>query len=75
MDSKELSIDKYSQRKSYSKGKTKKGSRPISPWWYLIGKVEKNALNKASENCKEDFKLQDFKPIKIKIKHKRGGRC
>lgn len=70
LNKKELNIDKFSQRKSYHRGKTQRGKRPVSPWYYLIGKVERRYLDK--EDCREDFSVDKFKPIKIKIKNKKG---
>ena len=67
---KELNIDKFSPRKSYPRGKTKKGKRPISPWYYLIGKVQNRYL--AKEDCRQDFNVTNFRPIKIKIKYIKG---
>tara|TARA_B100000809_G_scaffold139788_1_gene137394 strand:- start:327 stop:536 length:210 start_codon:yes stop_codon:yes gene_type:complete len=68
MDSKDLNRQKFSTKKSYSKGKTKTGGRPPSPLYTLIGKIEKNYL--AKEDTREDFNLLNFKPIKIKTKIK-----
>ncbi len=64
-DHKELNTDKFSKKK-YSKKTEKKGSRPVSPWYYLIGKVERQYLDK--EDTKEDFSVQDFAHVKIKVK-------
>ena len=71
LSKKELDIDKFSQHKSYQRGKTQKGKRPVSPWYYLSGKVERRYL--AKEDCREDFSVNKFKPIKIKIKNKKGN--
>lgn len=68
MNQKELNTNKFHPKKSYNKGKTKKGSRPPSPLYYLIGKIENNYLSK--EDTREDFNLLDYKPIKIKTKIK-----
>tara|TARA_B100001964_G_C14105977_1_gene541547 strand:- start:176 stop:418 length:243 start_codon:yes stop_codon:yes gene_type:complete len=68
-DNKELNTDKFSKKKHSKKTKTK-GSRPVSPWYHLIGKVERQYLDK--EDTKEDFSVQDFAPVKIKIKNKKG---
>ena len=68
MNQKELNAKKISPKKSYSRGKTKKGGRPPSPLYYLIGKIERNYLSK--EDTNEDFDLLNFKPIKIKSKIK-----
>ena len=62
---KELDTKKFSTKKSYSKGKIKKGCRPPSPLYHLIGN---NYL--AKEDTSEDFNLLDYKPIKIKNKIK-----
>ena len=64
MNQKELDTKKFSTKKSYPKGKTKKGCRPPSPLYHLIGKIENNYL--AKEDISEDFNLLDYKPIKIK---------
>ena len=59
---KKFNKDKYSKKcKKYKKSK-----RPNSPWYFLIGKIEKNFLNKCDIN--EDFSVNKFKPIKINIK-------
>ena len=65
---KDLNQDTYSI-KSYKKKKGK-GRRPISPWWYLIGKIERRYLNK---ECKEDFNVTNFHNIKLQLKKKDFG--
>jgi hypothetical protein len=46
-----------------NKKKTQRGARPQSPWWYLIGKIQKRLL--AKKDLREDFTIYDWKPIKI----------
>lgn len=67
-NNKDLNTEKFSRHK-YSKKTEKKGKRPVSPWYYLIGKVERQYLDK--EDITEDFSIQDFAPVKIKIKNKK----
>lgn len=59
---KEFNNNKYSKKSK----KYKVGKRPNSPWYFLIGKIEKNYLSKFDLN--QDFQVNNFKPIKIKIK-------
>ena len=60
--------EKDVNRKTYYNNhkKHKKGSRPHSPWWYLINKVESRILKK---NTEIDFAVNDVKPVKIRLKH------
>ena len=50
----------------HSKSKRKKGNqhhnRPGSPWWYLIGGIERRIISKMDDG--QDFSVKDFKPIK-----------
>ena len=61
--------EKNMNRETYSKNhqKNKKGKRPHSPWWYLLNKLERRFLNK---NTEIDYPVNQFKPIKIKLKKK-----
>lgn len=71
-DIEEIDI-KEINRKNYIKNskKYKSGNRPLSPWWYLINKLERRSINKDKE---EDFSLTNFKNMKIKIKTRKGGK-
>ena len=51
---KDFNRDKYSKKcKKYKNGK-----RPHSPWYFLIGKIEKNFFNKC--DLDEDFSVVNF---------------
>ena len=65
---KDLNHENYSIKKH--KKKKGKGKRPPSPWWYLIGKVERRYYNK---DCKEDFDIINFHNIKLQMKKKDFG--
>ncbi len=63
MDIKVLNRMHYSKK---VKKRKKKGKRPHSPWYYLIGKIERVYFDK--HFIDEDFTLLDFAPIKAKTK-------
>lgn len=56
-DYKILCNDKKNPKKSYQKGKTKRGMRAPSPDWRLIGKREKRILAKKDKII--DFRIND----------------
>ena len=67
MDEKELNRLNYQKKTK----KYKNGKRPHSPWYYLIGKVEKRFFNKSDLDT--DYPVNNVKPIKIKIKSRQTG--
>lgn len=62
---KELNNENYSLKKH--KYRKSKGKRPHSPWWYLIGRIERRYYNK---DCKIDFSLEEFSNLKLNKKKK-----
>ena len=62
---KDLNQENYSIKKH--KKKKGKGNRPPSPWWYLIGKIERRYYNK---ECIDDFDVLNFHNIKLQMKKK-----
>lgn len=69
----ELCFDSYSETKRpYKKGKSQnRGDGHYSPWYSLIGKLEKR---EAAKECVIDYNVTQFCNIKKKYK-KNGGRC
>ena len=65
---KDLNHNNYSIKKHQRK--KGKGKRRPSPWWYLIGKIERRYYNK---ECKEDFDVINFHNIKLQLKKKDFG--
>ena len=59
-------------KKSYKKGKSQnRCDRYGSPWYHLIGSLERRELAK---ECVIDYNATEFRPKKIRIK-KNGRRC
>jgi hypothetical protein len=52
-----------------NKLKTKKGSRPPSPRWWLEGKIQRKYLSKL-DYLNEDISLLNYKPAKVRMKKK-----
>ena len=61
-------LDRKKRITHRSSKKKVKGARPISPWYHLIGGLEKSYIDKT--DVAEDFSVTDFKPIKIKVRLK-----
>lgn len=67
----ECEYDSSSKKRPYKKGKSQnRGRRCGSPWYHLIGRLEKRF---DAKECIVDYKAGDFKCNKRRIK--RGGRC